>query len=174
MSKKCLNELQYGIHIAGVRYSLDHPFEYTHNNIDCTVHLLEVMKDLGMMTETFIYASSSSIYGNNKQVPFRETDPVEDPASLYAATKRANELIMHTYYNLYNFTSIGLRFFTVYGPYGRPDMAPFIFVDKVSNAQTIRVFNHGKSMRDFTYIDDIVQGVVNSLFVHAVTRPELM
>jgi UDP-glucuronate 4-epimerase len=157
---------------AGVRYSLDHPLEYARNNIDCMVHLLETLKDLDL-EETLVYASSSSVYGNNLKIPFRETDRVEDPASLYAATKRADELIAHTYYNLYNISSIGLRFFTVYGPYGRPDMAPWIFTDRVSHNQTIKVFNHGKSQRDFTFIGDIVQGVVNSLFV-PVHQPELV
>jgi UDP-glucuronate 4-epimerase len=159
---------------AGVRYSLDHPLEYTRNNVDCTVKLLEVMVELGLTNAgSLVYASSSSVYGNNVKVPFHETDLVEDPASLYAATKRSDELIAHTYYNLYNITSIGLRFFTVYGPYGRPDMAPWIFTDKISNNETIQVFNHGKSHRDFTYIDDIVQGVVNSLFVET-GQPELI
>lgn len=152
---------------AGVRYSLDHPLEYTRNNIDCTVYLLETLVELGLTKLPLVYASSSSVYGNNLKVPFAETDRVEDPASLYAATKRSDELICHTYYNLYNLSSVGLRFFTVYGPYGRPDMAPWIFTDKISNNQTIKVFNHGNSKRDFTYIDDIVQGVVNSLFVKA-------
>lgn len=150
---------------AGVRYSLEHPFEYVHNNIDCTVNLLEVMKELDLKEHPLVYASSSSVYGNNVKVPFLETDPVEDPASLYAATKRSDELIARTYFNLYNISSIGLRFFTVYGPYGRPDMAPWMFTDKIANNETIQVFNHGLSRRDFTYIDDIVQGVVNSLLV---------
>ena len=150
---------------AGVRYSLDHPFDYTKNNIDCTVNLLEVMKELNLIEHPLIYASSSSVYGNNVKVPFEETDPVEDPASLYAATKRSDELITRTYFNLYNISSIGLRFFTVYGPYGRPDMAPWIFTDKISNGEKIQVFNNGMSRRDFTYIDDIVQGVVNSLLL---------
>ena len=150
---------------AGVRYSLDHPFEYTHNNIDCTVNVLEVIKELNLAEYPLVYASSSSVYGNNVKVPFQETDSVEDPASLYAATKRSDELIARTYYNLHNISSIGLRFFTVYGPYGRPDMAPWMFTDKISNNETIEVFNHGMSRRDFTYIDDIVQGVVNSLLV---------
>jgi UDP-glucuronate 4-epimerase len=157
---------------AGVRYSLDHPLEYTKNNVDCFVYLLETLVELDLK-ETLVYASSSSVYGNNVKVPFQETDRVEDPASLYAATKRSDELIAHTYWNLYNISSIGLRFFTVYGPYGRPDMAPWIFTDKISNNDTIRVFNHGNSRRDFTYIDDIVQGVVNSLFVHT-GQPELV
>mmetsp|Transcript_2461 Transcript_2461/g.5727 ORF Transcript_2461/g.5727 Transcript_2461/m.5727 type:complete len:459 (-) Transcript_2461:145-1521(-) len=150
---------------AGVRYSLDHPFDYVHNNIDCTVNLLEVMKELDLREQPLVYASSSSVYGNNVKVPFLETDPVEDPASLYAATKRSDELIARTYFNLYNISSIGLRFFTVYGPYGRPDMAPWMFTDRIFNNETIQVFNHGQSRRDFTYVDDIVQGVVNSLLV---------
>lgn len=157
---------------AGVRYSLDHPLEYTKNNVECTVTLLEVMNELDLK-DTLVYASSSSVYGNNVNVPFRETDVVADPASLYAATKRGVELIAHTYWNLYNITSIGLRFFTVYGPYGRPDMAPWIFTDKISSNQTINVFNHGQSRRDFTFIDDIVQGVVNSLYVNT-GQPELV
>jgi len=129
---------------------------------------------MGLHTDdTLIYASSSSVYGNNVNIPFRESDRLEDPASLYAATKRSDELIAQTYFNLYNMTSIGLRFFTVYGPFGRPDMAPWIFTQKISNNQTIRVFNHGESKRDFTYVEDIVQGVVNALFVKA-RQPELI
>ena len=162
------NKITRFIHLAaqaGVRYSLGHPFEYVHNNIDCTVNLLEILKELDLKEHPLIYASSSSVYGNNVKVPFQERDSVEDPASLYAATKRSGELIARTYFNLYNISSIGLRFFTVYGPYGRPDMAPWMFTDKISNNETIQVFNHGLSRRDFTYIDDIVQGVVNSLFV---------
>jgi UDP-glucuronate 4-epimerase len=159
---------------AGVRYSLDHPLEYTHNNIDCTVKLFEVMVKLGITEKPLVYASSSSVYGNNVKVPFRESDPVEDPASLYATTKRTNELLARTYYNLYNLTSIGLRFFTVYGPYGRPDMAPWIFTDMIMNNKTIPVFNNGKSQRDFTYIDDIVQGVVNALLIDGTGQPEIV
>ena len=151
---------------AGVRYSLDHPMEYARNNIDCTLKLLEVMVELNLNEYPLVYASSSSVYGNNIKIPFHEADLVEDPASLYAATKRSDELITRSYYNLHNITSIGLRFFTVYGPYGRPDMAPWIFTEKISNNETIQVFNHGNSQRDFTYIDDIVQGVVNSLLVN--------
>uniref|UniRef100_A0A7S4EM06 NAD(P)-binding domain-containing protein n=1 Tax=Pseudo-nitzschia australis TaxID=44445 RepID=A0A7S4EM06_9STRA len=165
------NDITRFIHLAaqaGVRYSLDHPFEYVHNNIDCTVNLLEILKELNLKEHPLIYASSSSVYGNNVKVPFQERDPVEDPASLYAATKRSDELVARTYCNLYNISSIGLRFFTVYGPYGRPDMAPWMFTDKISNNETIQVFNHGLSRRDFTYIDDIVQGVVNSLLVDRV------
>jgi UDP-glucuronate 4-epimerase len=157
---------------AGVRYSLDHPLDYTRNNVDCFVHLLETLNELDLK-DTLVYASSSSVYGNNVKVPFHETDLVADPASLYAATKRSNELIAHTYWNLYNISSIGLRFFTVYGPYGRPDMAPWIFTDKISNNEKIKVFNHGNSKRDFTYVDDIVQGVVNALYVHT-GQPEIV
>lgn len=158
---------------AGVRYSLDHPLEYTRNNVDCTVNILEVITELGLNKHPFIYASSSSVYGNNIKVPFKEIDRVEDPASLYAATKRSDELIAHTYYNLHNISSIGLRFFTVYGPFGRPDMAPFIFTDKISNGEEIEVFNHGQSRRDFTYVQDIVQGCIHALFVNT-GRPELI
>lgn len=160
---------------AGVRYSLNHPLEYTRNNIDCFVILLETMIEFGMQANgRLVYASSSSVYGNNLKVPFEETDRLEDPASLYASTKRSNELISRTYYNLYNLTSIGLRFFTVYGPYGRPDMAPWIFTEKISTNQTIQVFNNGNSRRDFTYVEDIVQGVVHSLFVNENGPPELI
>lgn len=185
--RKTLKEhnIQRIIHLAaqaGVRYSLDHPFEYTRNNVDCTLHVLEVLAHstssdlahLHLNDQTLIYASSSSVYGNNRNFPFRETDHVEDPASLYAATKRSNELMATAYHNLHNVTSIGLRFFTVYGPFGRPDMAPWIFTDKISNNQTIKVFNYGRSKRDFTYIDDIVQGVVNSLFAPNTKQPEVL
>eukprot|EP00980_Cylindrotheca_fusiformis_P015403 scaffold4335_cov119-Cylindrotheca_fusiformis.AAC.6 len=158
---------------AGVRYSLDHPDEYTRNNVDCFVKLLETVVKAGLTKDAFIYASSSSVYGNNVKIPFRESDRLDDPASLYAATKRSDELIAQSYFNLHNISSIGFRFFTVYGPFGRPDMAPWIFTDKISNKETIRVFNHGQSKRDFTYVDDIVQGVVNSLFVNS-GQPELI
>jgi UDP-glucuronate 4-epimerase len=131
------------------------------------------MVALNLATDPLVFASSSSVYGNNVKIPFRESDRLEDPASLYAATKRSDELLAQTYFNLYKLNSIGLRFFTVYGPYGRPDMAPWIFTDKISNQQTIRVFNHGQSKRDFTYVLDIVQGVVNSLFVDT-KKPELV
>ena len=116
------HEITRFIHLAaqaGVRYSLDHPLEYTRNNVDCTVNILEVMVELGLKNDPLVYASSSSVYGNNRKIPFKETDRVEDPASLYAATKRSDELIAHTYFNLHGVPSIGLRFFTVYGPYGR-------------------------------------------------------
>ncbi|KAL3943808.1 MAG: hypothetical protein SGBAC_002137 [Bacillariaceae sp.] len=158
---------------AGVRYSLDHPDEYTRNNVDCFVRLLETMVKCGIHDQPLVYASSSSVYGNNAKIPFRESDRLEDPASLYAATKRSDELIAQTYFNLHGLSSVGLRFFTVYGPFGRPDMAPWLFTDKISNHETIKVFNHGNSRRDFTFVGDIVQGVVNSLFVQT-GQPELV
>jgi dTDP-4-dehydrorhamnose reductase len=120
---------------AGVRYSLDHPLEYTRNNVDCTVNILEVMVELGLKKDPLVYASSSSVYGNNIKIPFQETDRVEDPASLYAATKRSDELIAHTYFNLHNISSVGLRFFTVYGPYGRC----VTFQQKVRDPRSIAV-----------------------------------
>lgn len=145
---------------AGVRYSLDHPHEYVHNNINCFVTLLEAIKTKNI---PLVYASSSSVYGTNKKVPFAESDKVENPASLYAATKRADELIAKVYHNLHAVESIGLRFFTVYGPWGRPDMAYWSFTENILSGVPIRLFNHGKMGRDFTYIDDIVGGIVAAL-----------
>jgi len=146
---------------AGVRYSLGHPFEYTKNNVDCFVNLLEVLKDHKEIP--LVYASSSSVYGKNTKQPFSESDEVNLPASLYAATKRSNELIAHVYHNLYQVKSIGLRFFTVYGPWGRPDMAYWDFTTKILSGTPIKMFNHGQLKRDFTYIDDIVDGVTGCL-----------
>lgn len=142
---------------AGVRYSLENPQAYVKSNVECFVQLLEVLKNTNV---PLIYASSSSVYGKNTKVPFSETDPVIQPASLYAATKRENELLAHVYYNLYKQKSIGLRFFTVYGPMGRPDMAYFSFTKNIMEGKPINVFNHGKVSRDFTYIDDIVEGIL--------------
>merc|ERR1711871_1355523 len=142
---------------AGVRYSLEHPFAYTRSNVECFVALLEVLRGRAI---PLVYASSSSVYGLNTKVPFSEGDPVLKPASLYAATKRSNELIAHTYHHLYGQRSVGLRFFTVYGPWGRPDMAYFSFTDKIMRGEAIQMYNHGNLERDFTYIDDIVDGVV--------------
>lgn len=147
---------------AGVRYSLNHPHEYVRNNVDCFVTLLETIKTLDIH---LVYASSSSVYGKNDKIPFAETDPVERPASLYAATKRSNELIAHVYHNLYKQQSIGLRFFTVYGPWGRPDMAYWSFTKNILEKTPIRMFNHGNLERDFTYIDDVVDGIAASLDV---------
>ena len=147
---------------AGVRYSLKNPQSYVHNNVECFVQLLEALKNTNI---PLIYASSSSVYGKNTKVPFKETDPVIQPASLYAATKRENELLAHVYHNLYKQKSIGLRFFTVYGPMGRPDMAYYSFTIYILEGKHIEVFNYGKVSRDFTYIDDIVDGIVACMTV---------
>ena len=146
---------------AGVRYSLENPFIYLKSNIDGTLVMLETARHNNI--KDFIYASSSSVYGGNKKVPFSETDPVDTPISLYAATKKANELMAHTYHKLFGLNTTGLRFFTVYGPYGRPDMALFIFTKNILEGKPIEIFNNGQMMRDFTYIDDIVSGIVASL-----------
>lgn len=142
---------------AGVQYSIQNPHTYIENNITSFINLLDAAKT--NQVKHFIYASSSSVYGNREDVPFKETDNVDHPISLYAASKKANELMAHTYSYLYNLKTTGLRFFTVYGPWGRPDMAPYIFVDKISKGEPITVFNKGNMVRDFTYVDDIVDGV---------------
>lgn len=143
---------------AGVRYSLENPEAYIQSNIVGFSRLLECCRQNSC--SRFIYASSSSVYGNSSQVPFKETDRVDYPVSLYAATKKSNELMAYTYSHLYKIQTIGLRFFTVYGPYGRPDMAPILFADAIRNDRPIRIFNNGNLSRDFTYIDDIVEGIV--------------
>ena len=142
---------------AGVRYSLEHPFVYLDANLAGFLSILEAVRHCG--PKRLIYASSSSVYGGNTKLPFSEEDRVDFPVSLYAATKRANELMAHTYTHLYGIQSIGLRFFTVYGPWGRPDMAMWIFADKIRRGEPIPVYNYGDMKRDFTYIDDIVAGV---------------
>ena len=146
---------------AGVRYSLENPHAYINSNIVAFTNVLEACK--AIKPQHLVYASSSSVYGGNTKLPFSETDIVDHPVSLYAATKKANELMAHTYSHLYNIPSTGLRFFTVYGPWGRPDMAPFLFADAIFKDKPIQVFNHGDMMRDFTYIDDIVEGVIRVL-----------
>ncbi len=146
---------------AGVRYSLTHPFAYQRANLEGFLNLLEAVRQAGV--KRFVYASSSSVYGGNTKLPFAETDPVDHPVSLYAATKKANELIAHSYTHLYGIHSVGLRFFTVYGPWGRPDMAMWLFADRIRRGQPIPVFNHGDMRRDFTYIDDIVAGILGVL-----------
>ncbi len=143
---------------AGVRYSLTHPHAYVDSNLVGFLNILEGCRHSG--TDHLIYASSSSVYGKNKKVPFSISDPVDHPISLYAATKRANELMAYTYSHLYNIPTTGLRFFTVYGPWGRPDMAYFSFTKSILSNQPIRIFNYGDMRRDFTYIDDIVEGIV--------------
>ncbi|WP_062059863.1 NAD-dependent epimerase [Cellvibrio sp. OA-2007] len=146
---------------AGVRYSLSNPQAYIDSNITGFLNILEACRHFG--TEHLVYASSSSVYGANTRMPFCESDNVDHPVSLYAATKKSNELMAHTYSHLFNIPTTGLRFFTVYGPWGRPDMAPIIFADKIRRGETIDVFNYGKHRRDFTYIDDIVSGIIHAL-----------
>ena len=143
---------------AGVRYSLENPAAYIQSNLVGFGHLLEGCRHHG--TENLVYASSSSVYGGNRNLPFHEQQPVNHPVSLYAASKKANELMAHTYSHLYGLPATGLRFFTVYGPWGRPDMAPMLFARALLAGEPIKVFNHGKMQRDFTYIDDIVEGVL--------------
>jgi UDP-glucuronate 4-epimerase len=146
---------------AGVRYSLKNPLAYADSNLLGFVNLLEGCRHNGV--KHLLYASSSSVYGGNKKVPFAEDDNVDHPVSLYAATKKANELMAYSYSHLYGIPGTGLRFFTVYGPWGRPDMAYFSFTQNILAGKPIDVFNHGKMRRDFTYIDDIVEGVVRIL-----------
>ena len=146
---------------AGVRYSLENPHAYISSNIVAFTNILEACRAINPLH--LVYASSSSVYGGNTKLPFSEADSVDHPVSLYAATKKANELMAHTYSHLYDLPTTGLRFFTVYGPWGRPDMSPFLFADAILNNHPIKVFNHGDMMRDFTYIDDIVEGVIRVL-----------
>jgi UDP-glucuronate 4-epimerase len=146
---------------AGVRYSLQNPHAYISSNIVAFTNVLEACR--AIKPQHLVYASSSSVYGGNTKLPFSETDNVDHPVSLYAATKKANELMAHTYSHLYGLPTTGLRFFTVYGPWGRPDMSPFLFADAIINDRPIQVFNHGDMLRDFTYIDDIVEGVIRVL-----------
>lgn len=143
---------------AGVRYSITNPYAYLDSNLVGFMNILECCRHNGV--EYLVYASSSSVYGMNDKVPFSEDDSVDNPVSLYAATKKANELMAHSYSKLYGLPSTGLRFFTVYGPWGRPDMAPMLFAGAISRGEPIKVFNNGNLSRDFTYIDDIVNGTV--------------
>jgi UDP-glucuronate 4-epimerase len=143
---------------AGVRYSIENPMDYIDSNLVGFATILEGCRH--NKVQHLVYASSSSVYGINEKIPFSTEDNVDHPASLYAATKKSNELMAHSYSHLYKLPTTGLRFFTVYGPWGRPDMAPFLFTDAILNDQEIKVFNHGKMKRDFTYIDDIVEGVI--------------
>lgn len=152
---------------AGVRYSLQNPHAYSQSNLVGFTNILEAARF--NRVDHLVYASSSSVYGGNTKLPFSEADAVDHPVSLYAATKKANELMAHTYSHLYGIPTTGLRFFTVYGPWGRPDMSPFLFADAILNNRPIKVFNHGEMMRDFTYIDDIVEGVIRVLDKPATT-----
>lgn len=146
---------------AGVRYSIENPYAYVESNLVGFINILEACRH--GKVEHLVYASSSSVYGANRKLPFSVRDPVDHPVSLYAATKKANELMAHTYSHLYGLPTTGLRFFTVYGPWGRPDMALFLFTRKILAGEPIDVFNHGHHTRDFTYIDDIVEGVIRVL-----------
>ena len=146
---------------AGVRHSLENPYVYINSNILGQVNMLELAKELKI--KKYIYASSSSVYGGNKSLPFSVKDRVDNPISLYAASKKSTELIAEYYSHLYKINSIGLRFFTVYGPWGRPDMATFIFTKNILNGKPINIFNYGKMKRDFTYVDDIISGIYGAI-----------
>jgi UDP-glucuronate 4-epimerase len=161
------------VHLAaqpGVRYSLENPFAYVTANVMGQAVMLELARAIPRLTH-FVYASSSSVYGANRKTPFAVGDAVDHPNSLYAATKRADELFAHTYAHLYGIACTGLRFFTVYGPWGRPDRAPMLFAKAITAGEPIKVFNHGEMWRDFTYIDDIVAGVLRALDRPATGTP---
>jgi UDP-glucuronate 4-epimerase len=155
---------------AGVRYSIDNPAVYIQSNLVGFGSVLEACRHQGVAH--LVYASSSSVYGGNRQMPFSEQHPVNHPVSLYAATKKANELMAHTYSHLYGLPATGLRFFTVYGPWGRPDMAPMLFARAILAGEPIKVFNQGQMQRDFTYIDDIAEGVIRCLDKPASADPD--
>jgi len=154
---------------AGVRYSLTNPMAYVDSNLIGFAHVLEGCRHHGVAH--LVYASSSSVYGGNAKLPYAEADAVDHPVSLYAATKKANEAMAHSYSHLYGLPTTGLRFFTVYGPWGRPDMAPFLFADAMLAGRPIKVYNHGQMTRDFTYVDDIVEGVLRVLDKPATANP---
>lgn len=158
-------QFDYVIHLAaqaGVRYSIQNPFAYSDSNLSGFLNILEGCRYA--KPQHLVFASSSSVYGANRKVPFSISDSVDLPVSLYAATKKANELMAHAYSHLYQIPVTGLRFFTVYGPWGRPDMAYFKFVDAIANHHPIEVYNHGKMRRDFTYIDDVVEGIIKVMY----------
>ncbi len=155
---------------AGVRYSIENPHAYIQSNIVGFGNILELARHNNI--NHLVYASSSSVYGLNKKIPFSTSHNVDHPVSLYAATKKSNELMAHTYSHLYGIPTTGLRFFTVYGPWGRPDMAPMLFTDAILNDRAIKVFNHGDMSRDFTYIDDIVHGLINVIDNPAKLNPK--
>jgi UDP-glucuronate 4-epimerase len=157
---------------AGVRYSLVNPLAYQKSNLEGFIHLLELVKRF--QPKRLVYASSSSVYGGLTELPFTEDQRVDTPISLYAATKRANELMAHAYSHLFGIQTVGLRFFTVYGPWGRPDMAMWLFTEAMLQGKPIKVFNYGQMQRDFTYIDDIIQGVVAALMAPGLERYEIM
>lgn len=154
---------------AGVRYSISNPDAYIKSNIEGFINILECCRKYG--TEHLVYASSSSVYGLNANIPFSETSSIAHPVSLYAASKKSNELMAHTYSHLYNIPSTGLRFFTVYGPWGRPDMSPFLFTDAILHNRPIKIFNNGDMLRDFTYIEDIVEATIRIIDRSAASNP---
>ena len=156
---------------AGVRYSIEHPHVYERSNLAAFLNILEVVRH--NQVSRLVYASSSSVYGGNTKSPFSEDDRVDTPISLYAATKKANELMAHCYSHLYGFQSVGLRFFTVYGPWGRPDMAMWLFTEAIKAGKPIKVFNNGDMRRDFTYVDDIIQGVRAAIFADGLDQYEV-
>ncbi len=167
-------EIRKIVHLAaqaGVRYSLENPFAYVSSNLVGQVVMLEMCRNLPNL-ENFVYASSSSVYGGNTKLPFSVSDNVDTPLSLYAATKKSDELLTHSYSHLFKIPSVGLRFFTVYGPWGRPDMATFMFTKAILEGKPITVFNDGDMKRDFTYIDDIVAGVLGALDTPNIPRGE--
>jgi UDP-glucuronate 4-epimerase len=164
--EKCFNDNSFDAvcHLAaqaGVRYSITNPHVYEKTNLEGFLNILECCRHSNI--KRLVYASSSSVYGGNTKLPFSETDNVDTPISLYAATKKANELMAHTYSHLYGIQTVGLRFFTVYGPWGRPDMAMWLFTEAMLKGETINVFNHGEMQRDFTFVDDIAAGVTACL-----------
>ena len=154
---------------AGVRYSLVNPAAYTHSNLVGFANVIEACRRNAV--GHLVYASTSSVYGGNRKLPFSETDPVDHPVSFYAATKKANELMAHSYSHLFGLPTTGLRFFTVYGPWGRPDMSPMLFASAIVEGRPIHVFNHGDMTRDFTYVDDIVEGTIRVLDQPATAEP---
>ena len=157
---------------AGVRYSIDNPHQYMQSNLCGQLAILEFCKSKmrdSRPIKNFVYASSSSVYGSNKKIPFSVNDNTDQPVSFYGATKKAGEVMAHSYAHLYQIPTVGLRFFTVYGPWGRPDMSPYIFTNSILNEKPIKVFNKGEMMRDFTFIDDIVSGILGALDTPAIS-----
>ncbi|MDO9542831.1 MAG: NAD-dependent epimerase/dehydratase family protein [Kiritimatiellia bacterium] len=168
------NKFKLVCHLAaqvGVRYSLTNPFIYQKSNNEGFLNVLEAGRRTGL--KKLVYTSSSSVYGGNRRLPFSESDRVDDPISLYAATKKFNELTAHVYSHLYGLQTIGLRLFTVYGPWGRPDMAVWLFTEAISRGKTIKVFNHGDMRRDFTYIDDVVNGICSALVTAGLPQNDI-
>lgn len=153
---------------AGVRYSLENPFAYVDSNLVAFVNVLECCRHYGV--KHLVFASSSSVYGGNRKMPFSEADSTDHPVSLYGATKKANEVMAHSYSHLFNLPATGLRFFTVYGPWGRPDMSLFKFADRMTSGQEIEVYNQGNHLRDFTFVDDIIEGVARVTFSEPPTK----